>query len=135
MVKLTRQEIDAFLGEDVSIRHRLKLESFLSFGWIFTACFAYSFVFVVTFVVTTQIYGASFYVQQANLPPELAAAIPATEDILQIRSFIFSVLLAATSLAFVFRRGFLVTVIISVTYAVNALLQTWAFSYGPTFSK
>jgi|GEM_PF-3701665 len=84
MVKLTRQEIDAFLGEDVSIRQRLKLESFLSFGWIFTACFAYSFVFVVTFVVTTQIYGASFYVQQANLPPELAAAIPATEDILQI---------------------------------------------------
>lgn len=128
MVKLTREEIDAFLEDDVPVRQRLRLESALSFGWVFVACFAYSIAFVMVFLITAQVYGAEFYVNMATLPADRHEALPATTEILQIRSFIGVVLLAGSSMAFLFRRGFLMMLIISISYTFNALMQTLAFS-------
>lgn len=130
MVKLTRQEIAAFLGDDIPVQQRLKLESVMSFGWVFVACFVYSVAFVAVFIATAQIYGAELYIDTANLPADLAEAIPATNEILQIRSFIGVILLVASGLTFLFRRGFLTVLLISVPYSINTLLQTWAFSRG-----
>ena len=128
MVKLSREEIDAFLEDDAPIRQRIRLESALSFGWVFAACFAYSVIFVFIFLITAQVYGAEFYVNMATLPADRQEALAATTEILQIRSFVAVVLLFGTSTAFLFRRGFLVMLIISLSYTLNALLQTWAFS-------
>lgn len=130
MVKLTREEIEAFLEDDGPIRERLRLESILSFGWVFVACFAYSILFVVVFVTTSQIYGVDFYVETSNLPPKFAEAIPATEAILKVRVFITMMLSILTCLAFVFRRGFLTMLIISAVHSLNALIQSWAFFNG-----
>lgn len=128
MVKLTREEIDAFLEDDTSIRSRLRLESALSFGWVFVACFSYAIVFVSIFLITAQVFGAEFYVNMATLPADRREALPATTEILQIRSFVAVILLVGSSMAFLFRRGFLVMLIVSLSYTFNALLQTLAFS-------
>lgn len=130
MVKLTREEIEAFLEDDGSIRERLRLESFLSFGWVFVACFTYSVLFILVFATTSQIYGVDFYIETANLPPEFAEAVPATAAILKVRVFIVIMLAILTCLAFVFRRGFLTMLIISAVYSLNALIQSWAFFNG-----
>lgn len=130
MVKLTRQEIEAFLDEDLPVKDRFKLESILSFGWVFTLCFAYATVFVVVFVFTSQFYGVEFYVKTEALPANLAEAIPATAEILQIRTFFTVVLMSLSTLAFVFRRGFLMILIISSAYTLNAIMQSWAFFRG-----
>lgn len=130
MVKLTRQEIEAFLGDDIPVPQRLKLESLMSFGWLFVACFTYSAVFVAIFIATAQIYGATLYINTATLPAEMAEAIPATNEILQIRSFIGMILLVGSGLTFLLRRGFLTMLLISLSYSINTLLQTWAFTRG-----
>lgn len=130
MIKLTREEIEAFLEDDGPIRNRLRIESIMRFGWVFIACYAYSIVFIVTFVLTAQIYGVDFYVKTEGLPPEFAEAIPATAEILKIRIFVISMLAIITCMAFIFRRGFLLMLIVSNVYGLNALIQSWAFFNG-----